>query len=360
MIRELCHVGEPAGTGVHIRPPQPAERSVLLALWERSVKATHGFLTEEDVAFYRPLTAEILAGDALELWVLTNESDAPIGFLGLAGHAIEALFLEPQYHRRGAGRRLAAHACALRGGALTVDVNEQNIAARAFYEALGFAVVRRSSFDDYGRPHALLHMRRDAAPCEMVAVSPQRDFQDAGPRAGVATPVYRITTARPRDLSLLPAIELAAARLLVGHAPQSVLSETTAEEILRAAQARGHLWVALAEDVPVGFARVEVLDARVAHLEELDVHPEHGCRGIGTRLVTRVCAWAAMAGYREVTLTTFREVPFNMPFYSRLGFVVIPPAELSPALHVVVDDESRRGLDQRSRVAMRYNCAADD
>src|SRR5713101_1137721 len=73
---------------MHIRPRRPAEHPALLALWERSVRATHTFLTEEDIGFYRSPTAEILAGGALELWVLANEADVPIGFLGLAGDAI--------------------------------------------------------------------------------------------------------------------------------------------------------------------------------------------------------------------------------------------------------------------------------
>jgi GNAT superfamily N-acetyltransferase len=176
------------------------------------------------------------------------------------------------------------------------------------------------------------------------------------PALSVTTPAYRITTARPTDLSRLPAIELAAARLLTGHAPESVLTETTADDVLRAAQARGRLWVALAENVPVGFAHVEVLEPTVAHLEEVDVHPDHGRHGIGRRLVMGVCAWAETHGYRAVTLTTFRDVPFNRPFYAQLGFEVIPAEELSAAMHMVVEGETRRGLDPARRVAMRRAC----
>ena len=169
-------------------------------------------------------------------------------------------------------------------------------------------------------------------------------------------PRYDITRARPNDLAHLPAIERAAARLLAGLAPESVLSETTSQEELKRALSQGHLWVALADDVPVGFAHVEVLEPAVAHLEEIDVHPDHGHRGIGTKLVLAVCAWAETVGNRAVTLTTFRDVPWNMPFYTRLGFDVIPPAALSPALLAVVEDEARRGLDPARRVAMRRLC----
>ena len=164
---------------------------------------------------------------------------------------------------------------------------------------------------------------------------------------------YEITMARPKDLPMLPSVELAAARLLSGHAPESVLSEATSQDDFERSRNEGHLWVALSDDVPIGFAQVKILEPRVAHLDEIDVHPEHGRRGIGTRLVKAVCEWAALSAYRSVTLATFRDVRWNMPFYSKLGFEVIPREILSPALRLVVDDEARRGLDTTRRVVMR-------
>jgi NAD(P)H-dependent FMN reductase/ribosomal protein S18 acetylase RimI-like enzyme len=163
---------------------------------------------------------------------------------------------------------------------------------------------------------------------------------------------YSIVRARAEDVGEIPKIELAAARLLCGHAPESVLSETTSDAVLQEALRKGHLWVALAGNTPVGFAHVEVIDARTAHLQEIDVLPAHGRRGLGTRLVTQVCEWAASAGYDSVTLTTFRDVPWNMPFYEGLGFRVVQGAELSAALRAIVEDETRRGLDPSRRVAM--------
>jgi putative acetyltransferase len=130
-------------------------------VWERSVRATHDFLTDEDIVALRPLVETALDDDALELWVLT-EGDPPVGFMAIAGDDISALFLEPARRGQGGGSRLVAHAQALRGGDLTVDVNEQNHAAVGFYQALGFVVVGRSPLDDRGRPFPLLHMRRPA------------------------------------------------------------------------------------------------------------------------------------------------------------------------------------------------------
>ena len=172
-----------------------------------------------------------------------------------------------------------------------------------------------------------------------------------------AEPRYTIAMARPGDLPRLAAIELAAARLLVGHAPQPVLAETTSIETLERALREGHLWVALADHVPVGFAHVEVFERGVAHLDELDVDPRHGRRGLGRRLVVAVCEWALRTGHESVTLCTFRDVPWNMPFYARLGFEVIPRSASSPALDAVVDAETRRGLDPARRVVMRRRLA---
>lgn len=167
---------------------------------------------------------------------------------------------------------------------------------------------------------------------------------------------YSISTGRPQDLTRLPAIELAAARLLAGHAPDSVLNETTAWDVLQKAQRLGHLWVALLDDVAVGFAHVELVEREAAHLEEIDVDPAHGRQGLGTRLVLHVCEWAAGNGYTSVTLATFRDVPWNMPFYARLGFDIVPRSHLSPALRAIVEDEARRGLDPARRVIMRRPC----
>jgi GNAT superfamily N-acetyltransferase len=165
---------------------------------------------------------------------------------------------------------------------------------------------------------------------------------------------YTVALARARDLAALPAIELAAARLLEGHAPESILEESTSIEDLRAAQAESRLWVALADDEPVGFAIVELLDDGLPHLDEIDVHPDHGRNGLGTALVRAVCDWTAAGEFPEITLTTFREVRWNMPFYARMGFELVPENEQRPALREVVDDETARGLDPAARCVMRY------
>ena len=164
---------------------------------------------------------------------------------------------------------------------------------------------------------------------------------------------YKISAARPEDIVCLNAIERSAAQQLAPYASESILNEVTPSDELATAQREGRLWVALVDDVPVGFAIVEVSEPEVAYLKEVDVEPSHGRRGIGTALVKAVCGWAVANGCRWLTLTTFRDAPFNMPFYAKLGFEVIPRDELTGALIRIIADEAGRGLDPRARVAMR-------
>ena len=165
---------------------------------------------------------------------------------------------------------------------------------------------------------------------------------------------YTITTASPEHVEALSDIELAAATMFEGYVPASVPQVSTPQSKFHGAQRKGILWVALSGATPVGFALVEMLAKDLPHLEEIDVTPTHGRRGLGTALVHTVLEWVKRAGHRQLTLTTFRNVPWNMPFYSRLGFVEIPPHKLRPELETVVQDEAGRGLDRDQRVVMRY------
>jgi putative acetyltransferase len=136
----------------------------MLDLWERSVRATHSFLTEEDIADLRPHVAQELESTAVEWFVASNEDGHVMGFLANTPGCIEGLFIDPRYHRRGFGRLLVAHAQALAGGPLRLDVNEGNSGAIDFYQSQGFAVVGRSATGGEGRPFPVLHMERSVVP----------------------------------------------------------------------------------------------------------------------------------------------------------------------------------------------------
>jgi putative acetyltransferase len=146
---------------MNIRRAIPTDRDVLLDIWLRSVRATHTFITEEDIQSFLPLVREYLGSSEAELWILCSDTGESMGFMGMAGNKIESLFLAPEFLRCGGGRQLVQHAEALRGE-LTVDVNQQNPAACRFYEACGFVVEGRSEHDSLGRPFPLLYMRRPA------------------------------------------------------------------------------------------------------------------------------------------------------------------------------------------------------
>jgi putative acetyltransferase len=141
----------------------PSERDTLVAIWLRSVRATHSFLTDDDIQSLLPFVrAELGPASELELWVLRDAAGMVVGFLGLSGADVAALFLDPDHLRRGGGRLLLAHARRFKGP-LTVDVNEQNPEAVHFYQACGFEVVDRSQVDDAGRPFPIIHMRQQGS-----------------------------------------------------------------------------------------------------------------------------------------------------------------------------------------------------
>jgi ribosomal protein S18 acetylase RimI-like enzyme len=117
----------------------------------------------------------------------------------------------------------------------------------------------------------------------------------------------------------------------------------------RAARER-RAWVAVEDGTIVGFAVAWVVDGE-GHLDELAVRPAHGRRGVGRALVDAVVAWTAAQGLTSITLTTFRDVPWNAPYYEKLGFHVV--STLTPALQAVFDEQASWGLDPSLRVVMR-------
>ena len=171
---------------------------------------------------------------------------------------------------------------------------------------------------------------------------------------------YEIGTPRDHELADLSGIELAAAALfpLADLAPnlrQKGLPLSFFENALSA----GRLWVArtVAPAAPVGFAAVLLLDGS-AHLHQMDVLPGHGRRGIGRALVHHVAEWSHASGFDTLTLTTFRHLPWNAPFYASVGFAEITDRNLGPELREAMAKEAENGLDSSKRVAMRLDVRA--
>ena len=119
----------------------------------------------------------------------------------------------------------------------------------------------------------------------------------------------------------------------------------------------GRSWVAVDErDVPIGYALVDVVDGQ-AHLEQISVRPDEQGRGVGRALIERVRYWAQGSRCSAMTLTTFDVVPWNRPYYERLGFRVLQDAEIGPELQALQMIETAHGLDPAIRVAMRLDLA---
>ncbi|MEW6157459.1 MAG: GNAT family N-acetyltransferase [Verrucomicrobiota bacterium] len=144
-----------------IRRYRESDREALTHVWLRSVQATHHFLSAEDIAEFLPLVQREPWLE-METWILESR-DQVVGFMSLTKDKIEGLFLAPEYFRQGWGRQLVERA-KRRRKCLSVDVNEQNKGACAFYTACGFIACGKSATDNLGKPFPLIHMKLENAP----------------------------------------------------------------------------------------------------------------------------------------------------------------------------------------------------
>ena len=135
----------------------PEYYAEMLDVWENSVRATHDFITEEDIEFFKPIIIE-QAFPAVTLKCVKNAEDQILGFVGVHDAKVEMLFLLDKERGKGIGRLLLEYAVN-HLGAVSVDVNEQNPQAVNFYKHMGFNVISRSPFDDMGKPFPILHMK---------------------------------------------------------------------------------------------------------------------------------------------------------------------------------------------------------
>lgn len=164
-----------------------------------------------------------------------------------------------------------------------------------------------------------------------------------------------IRAARADEAPLMAAIEAAAARRFddIGM-PHIASSPPTDFADLRERIDDDRALVAFdAEGLRiVGFAIYRMLGASRLYLEEVDVAPEHAGRRIGSALIEAVAARARAAGARQVVLSTFRHVPWNAPYYRRLGFVELDGNTLDAALTAIRATHVAHGLDESQRVFM--------
>ncbi len=150
-----------------IQSATAADHAELIAVWEASVRATHHFLAEADLLYYKGIIGRYFS--QCNLYCIREQgavsahpvSDTSCGqilaFLGVNGSHIEMLFVQPAWRGHHLGTRLLTHALRTLG-CRTVDVNEQNEAAYGFYVRHGFRLISRDPQDGCGRPYPILHL----------------------------------------------------------------------------------------------------------------------------------------------------------------------------------------------------------
>jgi len=126
-------------------------------IWESSVRATHHFLSEDDIHNIGYQVKEYL--EHASFLVIADSSNSVLGFMGMTENKIDSLFVHPDFFGKGIGRLFITHALSL-NSQLFVDVNEDNGQAKIFYEKMGFKTFERSELDDEGRPFPILKMMR--------------------------------------------------------------------------------------------------------------------------------------------------------------------------------------------------------
>jgi len=167
-------------------------------------------------------------------------------------------------------------------------------------------------------------------------------------------PEIRLTTVA--DVPMLPAIERSAGTAFRAYpefawvADDSVMSIEDHQGFV----AGGTSWVAADASLIAGFLCAETVAETELHICELAVHAARQGEGVGTQLMRHAMAYAARNEQTtSLTLTTFRDVAFNAPFYERLGFEIVEELEAEPRLRALLREEAAHGLPTESRCAMR-------
>jgi len=155
--------------------------------------------------------------------------------------------------------------------------------------------------------------------------------------------------ARPHEIETIRALERASAQRFVGLMDALAADQPSPAQILAIRIADGGLIVAVEGGAVVGFVMFRRVEAR-AYVEQLDVLPAFAGRGIGAALLDQAAEHARAAGLEGLSLSTFREVPWNAPYYRRLGFVEV--TVLTPGMVAIRQEHLARGLDEDARVFM--------
>ncbi|MFJ5142871.1 GNAT family N-acetyltransferase [Streptomyces sp. NPDC088707] len=166
----------------------------------------------------------------------------------------------------------------------------------------------------------------------------------------------RIRAAAPAELPLLQDIERAAGEPFRTLGMAAIADDDPLPlDVLESYRRAGRAWVAVdAADRPVAYLLTDTVDGS-AHIEQVSVHPDAARRGVGRALIEHLAAAAGEQGLAALTLTTFTEVPWNAPYYARLGFRPLTDSDpaLTEGLRAISRAEAAHGLSVWPRVCMR-------
>ena len=175
----------------------------------------------------------------------------------------------------------------------------------------------------------------------------------------MATSEIVIRAAHELDVPLLGPLEDRAGRRFMDspHPYCASFPHFNAERLAGLVRA-GTVWVAAdAGDQPIGFVIAERWGDD-GYVHELDVEEAYGRRGVGRRLLGRVAQWARAEGASGLLLSTFNDVPWNAPFYARLGFVVVPLDAYTTTMLAQRQSDAAAGMPLASRAMMRAPLAS--
>lgn len=290
-----------------------------------------------------PDETELLPGEfsaPAGAFLLAHVQGRPVGIGGWRAHdagsaglrdgdaEIKRMYVRTDARRRGVARRVldALERSAAEAGRrrMVLETGTEQPEALALYASAGY----RPMTERYGRyadqPTSLYYCKE-------------------------LPPIRRATDA---DLPVLQEIERSAGLAFAEIGMDAVAEDEppTLDE-LRAHAGGIRVWCD-SDDRPVAYLTLGVVDG-AAHVEQVSVHPDHARRGVGRALLDHAAGRARDAGFAALTLTTFRDVAWNAPYYARLGFEVVGDESLSPGLHDILAEEARHGLGRWPRVAMR-------
>lgn len=268
------------------------EYDVLLQIWERAVRSSHHFLSEEDIRFYKPLVRHEYF-PAVQLYTIRNHSGQITAFMGLSDSLIEMLFVDPDEQGHGYGKQLIEFA--IRQKQIhKVDVNEQNGQALRFYQNRGFEIISRDDLDSMGKPFPILHMQLKN---------------------------IRLRKAEPEDI---PTMHTAFEQSVLNTCSQHYTAPQIRAWIERATLARwrellqSDLHFILAEETKhfrtVGFTSINAN----GYLHSMFVHPQFQHQGIASLLLCQAEEYArlhqAVSIHSEVSITA-------RPFFEKQGYI---------------------------------------